>query len=369
MIDSILPPNRTPLEKALEQTGAVRFENELAPAVSRVPQKWTGPGIDLVAHLISEAGLNILDPYVTDVFSRYNKGLRWQRKLGTEAAVFAGLGFVGHKGTLEYNPTRRRFWNGWQIALDKRPVDPEDLPKISGVAERSQPMRSFLSRIHYGYDVRALEASRGRWSGAIYSAHSGAFVDGSNPKWSLSRKHEFNHTFNKAELAPFDIWVPPGEVVTWNDVNAPWEDLDLAWIELGSGSGASIMADALINLGCYMAFFGPDGHLIGARRPKALHKVGAGSVYQVHGESVAPAKGGTKIYVEALTGFGNGVREDVAEIGLLFGATPKPDLPKAKLWLEADEMQIPFEAVARQALPLTMHEATRERVLILADFK
>lgn len=366
---TILPQgHRSDIETALDLVPAAKLAEDIAPRVEQLGEKFTGPGADLLPHVLAEAGLDVLQPFISDDATRYLEGTAWQRLRGFAAAVHKGLSFVGLTGTLEYNRSNRTFWNTWQIGLDQRPAAFSDLPLIATISEQSQPARSYLSRIFHDYDVRAHELSRSKLSGSILSDHSGTAIEGATPKWSLGRTHEAAHALTFEDMEPVGIWVPPGSV-RWADLTVPWESLQLSWQALASGAGASIMAAALELLGGYLGFYAGDGSLLGARRFRVCRQVGPGAVYDVAGGSYAPASNGRFIYYEALTDFEDGVPGEVASVALLIGATPAEGIPAGRSWLTPDEINMPHEPIVRQYFALDMDLATRERIKILCSFQ
>ncbi|EFO31335.1 conserved hypothetical protein [Roseibium sp. TrichSKD4] len=366
MVESLLPPrSATAVDKALDLTAAKRRSDKLHPAIDAIGEKWTDPGPELLDAMISEAKLDILRPYFDDLAALFHEGIRWQRVHGLVRAIHTGLAFAGASGRLEINPTRRRYWNGWQIGLDDRPAL-ANLGKISRIAEASDPFRNDLERVFHGHDVRAGEFSYSRWGSALYSAHSGAKVSGSNPLWSLGRTHEFPIELTETELAPLDIWLAPTGNARWIDLKLPSKDIGMSWAELDAGNGATVMAKTLVGMHGYAAFYDRSGQMIGARRMKAAAVVhpalGSSFPYEVDGTGYEPAKTGKLVYVEAMTGFGNGAGRHAATVGLLFEARPRAGLPQARNWLEPEEIEAPFPPVGVQVLGIDLDDATRERV-------
>ncbi|QUS59208.1 hypothetical protein [Pseudovibrio brasiliensis] len=368
MIDQILPTHTSKFTRTLENMGAKRME-KVAPYIDAIGMKWNSPQPRLMPHLIEETGLGMLSPYVDNVYELYEQGLQWLRVRGMPVAVYQGLGFIGYNGSLETTPRRRRKWHWEQLSLDALPASEDDLPRISGVVGLSVSARTHFSRGYNGYDFRAVELSQSKSGNAILSSHSGARVGDVPTKWSFGTTHEFQKVLTDAEKQEVGVFVDTSSGgVSWEELAAPWDEIQTPWADLGIGAKLRVMARQTAGLGGYMGFYRADGSLIGARRFKVLHQVAPGTTYKVGSEQIAPSDQGQRVYVEALTGFGDGADEECASCALLLGATPKPHLPRGKLWLLPDQIETPFAAVAEQALMTDLRLTKRTRVKVLLSF-
>lgn len=368
MTQSLLPAGSTRWMRAISEANHDGLE-QVHQHYNNFGMKWNNPQPRIMPHLIEETGLGMLSPYVDNVYELYEQGLDWLRIRGMEAAVYQGLGFINYGGDIEIAPSRRRKWHWDQLALDRLPLSEEDLPRISGIARLSVSRRTKVSRVYRGYDFRALELSYSKLGNAILSAHSGVRVGADQTKWSFGSTHEFQVALTTAEQQVLGVFVDTSSGgVSWEDLKTPWETIETPWQDLGTGSALRVMARQTAPLGGYMGFYRADGSMVGARRFKALHQVALGMVYKVGSEQIAPSITGQRVYVEALTGFGEGAGEDIVSIALLFGAKPQDDQPQGKLWLLPDQIVTPFPSVASHTLTTELRLTKRTRVKVLLSF-
>ncbi len=367
MNKTLLPEHSSPMMQALDLAFADRL-SKLDPFIDGLGEKFTGPQPALMPYLIRETGLGMLSPYVDNLYDLYDQGLDWLKIRGEETAIYQGLGFIGYGGTLEKAPSRRWAWADDQIELDRLPDSQDDLPRIDGVVSISNAARSKLFRTYRGYDYRAAELSYSRLGECILGDDSGVYVAGSSAKWSFGERFEFALTLGRDDLEPLGIYLEPGDGVTWQDLAVPWNEVDVAWQDLGGGSAERLMARALANMGAYIGFYGADGSLLGARRAKVCKQVAGGSIYRVLDQGLIPSTDGVKVYVEALTGFADGAGEEASEAAILFAAKPKEGLPPAKFWLEPDQLDAPHTANARIPLELSMTATKRDCIKFLISF-
>ncbi|MFS8180901.1 hypothetical protein ACMG4P_04990 [Pseudovibrio denitrificans] len=368
MTETLLPAGATPWMRAISEANHEALQ-QVRQHYDNFGMKWANPQPRIMPHLIQETGLGILSPYVDNIYQLYDVGLEWLRIRGFEAAVYKGLGFIDYGGALEIAPSRRRKWHWDQLGLDRLPRSEEDLPRIAGIVGLSVSRRTKVMRAFNGYDIRAAELSYSKLGNSLLSSHSGAKVGEVPTKWSFGTTHEFQRALNDAEKQEIGVYIDISSGgVTWDELAAPWNEIETSWQDLGIGAKLRVMARQTALLGGYMGFYRADGSLIGARRFKALHQVAPGTTYKVGSEQITPHDQGQRVYVEALTGFGEGAGEDCASVALLFGAKPKPDLPQGKRWLLPDQIETPFAAVCSQALTTDLRLTKRTRVKVLLSF-
>ncbi|KZL17694.1 hypothetical protein PsAD2_03031 [Pseudovibrio axinellae] len=342
---------------------------QLRPHIENMGMKWANPQPRIMPHLIEETGLGMLSPYVDNVYELYDDGLEWLRIRGFEAAVYKGLGFIGYGGTLEVAPSRRRKWHWDQLALDRLPITEADLPRVAGVARLSVSRRTKVARVFRGYDIRALELSYSKLGSTILSAHSGVRVGEDQTKWSFGQYHEIALALDKATQQALGIHIDGGDGLSWDDLTVPWEGVDVPWEDLGAGTAQRFMAGEFVRLGGYLGFYREDGSLIGARRFKITQQVSSETTtYQINGEKVGPDPAGQRVFIEALTGFGNGAGEELHSIALLMGAKPVVGLPQAQSWLLPDQIVTPIAPVLHQPLAFEFQHTRRERIKLLLSF-
>ena len=380
MTTTLVPSNSTPLERALDLTGGGVVADLEPAADATAGWKIVNPQPALAPWLTYEYGLGPLSPYVPNLYDLLDDGIRWERLRGTHAGMAMGLGFVGYEAAIVDPPARRLAWADYQLTFDRVRDDEADLVPIDGVARLSQPARSHFRRGVHGYDIPAAEASWTRTSACILGDDSGVHLPETNsldgPKWSFGRNYPFAVTLSEAELTSLGIWIPGdgSSGLRWADIQTPWGEITQTWAELGSpGTRNAQMAQTLAGFGAFVGFWRSNGTLIGARRVKAISQVGvvptASEIFRFGGESLAPAAGGDRVYVEALTGFGDGAGAEAAEVGILCGAHHADPAKPGALWIDADDLVTPQAAVARTPVSIALGRTVRERVTFLLDFE
>ncbi|MFD2676081.1 phage tail protein [Camelimonas lactis] len=369
---SLLPPEiSTPIDLALEQ--ALRPDKQpLEDAITRLRGvKLINQPPSLLPWLVLDYGLSELTPYVPNLYDLIEQGPRWQRLRGTPAAVAMGLGWVGYAAAIEHFPWYRAHWNWNHLALTRVRDSEADLPAIEGITQLSLPLRSVMWRGFSGYDVRAMEYSRHRWSQSRYSSHSGVRIGG-QAKWSFGRRYESDHTLTDAELQALGVWLAPvdDEPLTWSDV--PWGDVP--WTSSAIVARSVAMLDALRPqmdaAPGWAVFRDAAGDIIGYRRLRARHAVAPAMTgpYRIGGTPYAlQASQATQIYVEAMTDFGDGDGQTAATVAFVLAATPlAPHKPGAP-WLPAGAIAAAPE-VGSQPVNIPFGRTVRERVCAILRF-
>lgn len=181
-MSSLLPPNCTPLERALAET---------LLSSSEVPVAITGAKFNpdfrsvLQPYLVYEWGLTAIEPYLAPD-RLLSEGLAWSRIRGTVAAVEQALGWIGLDGPFveEEGPTQHFH----EVQLDPgRLPTPACIPAIQHLAKLSLPARVVMRRIYHGYDLRPLTLDRSRLDDALLDDDSG--VDIAGVKLSFGTRH------------------------------------------------------------------------------------------------------------------------------------------------------------------------------------
>lgn len=362
------PSNATPLQRALSlATDSIpRLEDGIAAIAGA---KFRSPHTPvLVPWLIAEWGLGPLTPYVQDTEVLLLDGPRWQRKRGTPAAVDHGLAWLNYVAELEEESPLRRRWNLFQLALGRfRDTEEPDLGRIEGITDLSAPLRSQFWRGFNGYDVRALTPSESSWGGCLWADYSGERLHGSGAKWSFGRAYEIAHTLTEAELTALGVWLAPsgGAPLGWGDFT--WMEANAAWDASGEGVRLNIMSNAIGGRNAHIVFRDASG-VIGYRRCRCNRAVsiGANTPYVFAGTGYVPnADSANHVYVEALTGFGDGYGRTSITAALVIGAAPTdPDAP-GQLWTDAviGGVEIPLGPLA-----IEFGRTSRERVAALLSF-
>ncbi|AVS66641.1 phage tail protein [Paracidovorax avenae] len=147
----ILPPNATPLERAIDQT---------APAWDHIAEAFTPPGAGgsqpgFAPWLAAEYELAEFSPYFDDVQSLIAEGLRWLFQRGTMAAALRALSWVGFAGArVEEDGPYLHIHTG-------RIPSMEEVRRIAHVVRASLPAHQSLYRLVHGLDLRPVVADAG----------------------------------------------------------------------------------------------------------------------------------------------------------------------------------------------------------------
>jgi hypothetical protein len=368
---TLLPPSSTALERAFaEATDVYARTQENVSAMRGL--KIINPPPSFLPFLVYEYGLGELTPYVPNLYELIDAGIDWQRVRGTPLALAMALGWIGYEADLEEFPTRRRWWNRFMLALDRVRDDEEpDLGRIEGVAGLSVPMRSVFWRGFAGYDVRALEYGRKRWSGGLWGSYSGARIPGGVAKWSFGRTYDLNHAMTQEELEALGVWVPPGEdegdALSWGGF--PWPHVP--WSEPAALARSAIMLHNTPFLPAWVVFKDADGAVIGYRRARACHPVSPslGGAYQVGNDSFdVEDTTPTRLYVEALTDFGDGYGSVAASAGIVLNSIPADPHPPGAFWVPAGGLTVDGPVIAERPVDIEFGRTVRERVRTLLRF-
>ena len=368
-VETLLPQSSTPMERTLEQSTA--------------PEPRLGAGADAITgvkgdtlptwlpFLLWEHGLSALTPFVPNAYTLLQDGRLWHLERGTFAPVSRGLGWVGRAATIREAPTRRRWWNSFQLSLDAIPATDADLDSIDRITTLSVMERSDFRRAWHGYDGPALEADYSRLDQSILDDESGVAIREGGPKWSFGRQYVYQPVLTQAEGDALGIWIEPTAEpsITWEDATVAWEDAGFAWESDAATQRAASLAAAILPLGFLVALLDADGTPIGYRRPRAAVGVApdAAGPYVVNGFPYAPSGSPTAVYVDAWTGFGDGSGAQVATVALLVDSTRAAGVPPGRLWLGPEDVEGGI-LVGSQLLPLTLRETVRERFTFLLRF-
>nr|VFK12769.1 MAG: Phage tail protein (Tail_P2_I) [Candidatus Kentron sp. LFY] len=172
---SLLPPNATGEEHAIEK--AMRVSMEIEAAISLLPGiKLDNPPDALLPWLVWEYGLTEVAPYIGDYQKVIREGLIWQRNRGTVDALERALGWIDVRPTIEEEEPDSIRWADLQFDPG-RFITFRELPAVLALTRLSIPARSKLSRIYHNYDVRRIVLDKSRF-GDFLSDYSGVSIDG-----------------------------------------------------------------------------------------------------------------------------------------------------------------------------------------------
>jgi P2-related tail formation protein len=184
-INSLLPPNSTPLESALEV--AMRPDDDVLAAIELIRTAKEAAPDDWLYWLIWEFGLEELLPYLPEPRVALENGLRWQPIRGTPASIKMALGWLGLYPSIEEETPTGAHWFEFQLSLKNLlgdcviPTDAE-LKNVVGLARLSAPVGTRLTRLHCGNtdgltdgcDVRRFVLDQSDW-GDLLSDYSGSY--------------------------------------------------------------------------------------------------------------------------------------------------------------------------------------------------
>jgi hypothetical protein len=364
----LLPPASTELERAFAQSSDVY--GELFTDIARMRGiKFINTPPSFLPWLVYEYGLGELTPYVPNLYDVINEGIDWQRVRGTPAAVATGLGWLTYGGSIEEAPTRRRFWNTWQISLDRLRDDEADLIRIEGILSLSVSLRSVFRRGFYGYDVRELELGWSKWGETLYSDDSGVRLPPGAAKWSFGRSLEQSHDMTQDELEALDVWLDPvgSDPLMWGPY--PWGPF--AWVDSAALVRSATMLSGTGDGPAWAVFRDADGDVIGYRRCRVRQAVAPATtgLYRIGSSQFSPGDGAmTRLYVEALTDFGDGFGSVAESVGFILSAEPEPGHKPGALWLPAGGLDPDLPEVAVQVQQIEFGRTVRERVAALLRF-
>jgi hypothetical protein len=363
----LLPSSSTKFERALSE--AIDPTPRVSGAITSLHGIKFTPPPSLLPFLVYEYGLGELTPYVPNLYELINEGVRWTRVRGTPDAVDRALTWLGYAASIEEAPVRRARWNLFQLALARIRDDEDDLDPIEGVANLSTPLRSVMWRGFAGYDIRALEFSRTRWSGNLYGAFSGVRIRADGAKWSFGRTYTIDREMTEADLVALGVWIEPT-----GDGEPPWLDIewpDLAWSAFDADARSSLMLLSVPVGTAWACFRDGDGDVVGYRRARVHHRVGEaiGGPLEFGGLRYAPLSTGAEmVLIEALTDFGDGYGSAAASVSFILAGQPiDPDRPGA-LWLGPGELITSLPEIGATPVDIEFGRTVRERVRILLRF-
>lgn len=365
----LLPGNATPWERLMAEQGdplaLLGGDYDSIRAADQVPPPAVLP------YLVWEYGLGELSPYLPNLYDLIREGVQWQRVRGTPDAIDRGLRWLGYAGALEEAPAWRRWWNEFQLHLDRvRDADRPDLARIAGIVGLSPPRRSRFVRAFHGYDVRACETSEHRTGECLTSDDSGARIDDVVPLWSFGREYEREHQVSEAELRRLDAWIEPvPEGEKWVDAHYLWSDANFAWNVPAAQARRNEIARVLATPRVKIRFHDADGAVIGYARAIA-HAVAEAidGPYDFGTGRLALSEAPTGVLILATTGFGDGAGRSAAAMSLVYDAAPLlPATPVGKLWYPPGDLA---GGIALDPITITIPfgETICEQVRILLRF-
>ena len=128
-------------------------------------------------------------PYLPEPRQAIVEGIRWQRLRGTPAALTTALSWIGATATVEQETPGIHFA---EFQFDPGGVLDDDalIANLIAIARLSAPVRSRLSRIYHGWDLRRLVLDDSILGEALLSDHSGVFWQDGQTKLSFGRARQ-----------------------------------------------------------------------------------------------------------------------------------------------------------------------------------
>lgn len=163
----ILPPQVTPLERAVDQ--ATPQWGGLADAVEPASVR-ANPAFQ--PWLATQWQVAQFAPYFPDLGTLLDNALPWLRERGNGASVRRALGWLGYDAL-----ALRIEEDGYLLHIDPgRLVTDADLLPMVRVVRASLPLHVSFYRVFHGEDTRALRYDGSRYDGAIWDNDSGTWV-------------------------------------------------------------------------------------------------------------------------------------------------------------------------------------------------
>ena len=339
-----LPSSSSAAEQAV--SAALDRRPELAPAIEALHAfKYRAPNESILPALVMEYGLGPITPYLPDLATVIFYGVPWSRVRGTPQGVRRALSWIGYAYDLIHEaPSRRMRWNLFELDLDRVRDDEAHLDTIEAVVRLSQPARSEFWRGYDGYNVREFEWGWSRWGSTIWGDVSGVRLHEGGVKWSFGRTHEpagGEHRFTESELTALGVWIEPvvGSGLAWGAF--PWSTAGIQWSSDGEEARAQAIAAGLLGKSFWAVLRRGDGSVIGYRKARSVHCVipAFAGRFEAGGSTYEPADEFTsRIFVEALSAFGEGEGDAFASWSLVIGGAPPAETKPGVQWLDGDTL-------------------------------
>lgn len=208
MVLQSLHPPRSTSRFLLAYEQALAYEPRVGSGVTAIRDAKGRRLPTWLQFLLYEYGLIELTPYVPNFYTLLDEGRAWQIDRDTFAAVLRGLGWVSAQGSIVEAPSRRNWWNSFQVNLnDLPPADSPNLSRIEKIVELSAPFRSDFRRGVNGYDIGAGEGDYTKLDASILDRESGVRLTPSGALWSFGRVTEWAHELTEAEGTALGNWL------------------------------------------------------------------------------------------------------------------------------------------------------------------
>jgi P2-related tail formation protein len=231
---SLLPSNSTPLERALEQ--ALIPGEDLRQAIALVRAAKELAPDDWLYFLVWEYGLDELLPYLPDPRQALERGLIWQRIRGTPNSIRLALSWIGLQAiTLYEERAGRVHWYEFQIDPGEFP-DRVMLKNLVGLCRVSKPVRSRISRVFHGYDIRHAEHDGSRFEHCLYDRDSGVYDPENDVVVSLARYGDSAVSYDQPEFFVSHL-TESGATLYYDDYRHDWVKFDGVLTQVFASNG------------------------------------------------------------------------------------------------------------------------------------
>lgn len=368
---ALLPSNATALENALSE--ALDRTPELSPGIVALRGFKFDPNDSVVPYLIIEYGLEEIEEFFPVRREVIAEGVAWRRLVGTPAAVYMALRWIGYQASIEEEWVGRRKWNTFQLRFPTLPAsDHPDLERIEKIAEISTPLRSRFRRGVHLYDAGALIGDFTRLDDSMLERESGIAITPAGTLWSFGRANEYGHFVSEAEGLELDNWIDPafGVSLRWADMTYPWSAAAFPWSSHPAAQRRALLASWFVGKPVYACFRDKSGSVIGYRLCRAVRQVRqkTGGPYVFAANSYEPHATGTAVYVEALTDFEDADDIECGSVSLVIGSERIETVKPGKLWLSDGDLVGGVE-FASKPLAVRLRKTVRERVSFLLEWE
>ncbi len=160
---ALLPSNMTFLEKSFSE--ALDRSPEISLGIVELRGFKFHPIDKVIPYLVSEYGLSEIAEYLPELRTVISDGIKWQRLIGTPAAIHKALGWINHDGDIEEFPAKASKWWWFQVHLPFEVSNTDFVRPVTHLVKASKPLRSEFARVTAGHDVRAFRLNKHRLNG------------------------------------------------------------------------------------------------------------------------------------------------------------------------------------------------------------
>ncbi|WP_200882997.1 phage tail protein, partial [Cellvibrio mixtus] len=168
MVETLLPPASTSLERALSQALSFPALDAHADAPARIRTELPAAFAPFIA---AEFFLSGFTNYFDSAEELIHAGLPWLRQRGTAAAVKRALRWIQIDALLDDD-------SNWLHIDPGTPRAPAKLADIRNIVNLSIPAHVYFYRLFHRYDIRHAVGDQSHHDNCIWDDDSGAWIDG-----------------------------------------------------------------------------------------------------------------------------------------------------------------------------------------------